>query len=280
MKNRIFSIIFCCLLIIIASSCQASDQIKLEGTVTTQIAGKSSVSALPSVLRVVDINKNTSGTGFVHKSGIVITAEHVVSSCEVKDIILILSTGQKVRVKSIIKDSNRDLAILHPETDLNVRTLTISQAPTLKIGDQVAAWGFPSGYRGLRALLTVGYLSGEDRPGPENTPWQWVINAAFNSGNSGGPVVRLEDSSVIGVVSSKLAPLPKPTELALKALSETKYGMQYTKREPGKEPVKVSEAQVVADVLEYLRSQTQLVLGFAVKLGELRGFLKENSIEP
>ena len=61
--------------------------------------------------------------------------------------------------------------------------------------------------------------------------------------------------------SSKLAPLPKNTELALKALSKTKYGLQYTKSAPGKEPEKVSEAQVVAEVLEYLRSQTQLVLG-------------------
>lgn len=92
--------------------------------------------------------------------------------------------------------------------------------------------------------------------------------------------MRLEDGNVIGVVSSKLAPLPESVESSLKALSVTKYGLQYTKKEPGKEPSKVSEAQVVADVLEYLRSQTQLVLGFAVKLGELRGFLKENAIEP
>lgn len=219
---------------------------------TTALAGKVSGIAIPSVLRVVNISENTGGTGFVHKSGVIITAEHVVSSAENKDIILILYSGQKAKVKSIIKDPNRDLAILYPETKMNVPTLTI----------------------------TVGYLSGEDRPGPENSPWQWVINAAFNRGNSGGPVVRLEDGAIIGVVSSKLAPLPKRTELALKALSDTKYGLQFTKREPGKEPEKVSEAQVVAEVLEYLRSQTQLVLGFAVKLGELRSFLKENSIEP
>lgn len=247
---------------------------------TTALAGKVSGIAIPSVLRVVNISENTGGTGFVHKSGVIITAEHVVSSAENKDIILILYSGQKAKVKSIIKDPNRDLAILYPETKMNVPTLTISDKPSLKIGDHVAAWGFPSGYRGLKPLLTVGYLSGEDRPGPENSPWQWVINAAFNRGNSGGPVVRLEDGAIIGVVSSKLAPLPKRTELALKALSDTKYGLQFTKREPGKEPEKVSEAQVVAEVLEYLRSQTQLVLGFAVKLGELRSFLKENSIEP
>lgn len=93
-------------------------------------------------------------------------------------------------------------------------------------------------------------------------------------------MVRLEDGTVVGVVSSKLAPLPASIEAAIKGLSEATYGLQFTKKEPGKEPVKASEAQVVAEVLKHLRNQTQLVLGFAVKLGELRDFLKENSIDP
>lgn len=280
MKNKPVIIPWFILLLLIAISCKTSDQIKANGAVTTDLPGKAAEIAIPSVIRVVDISGNNRGTGFVHKSGVVITAEHVVSSVNDKDIVLILYSGQKVKVKLIIKDSKRDLAILYPETTLNVPTLTISEKLSLKIGDNVATWGFPSGYRGLKPLLAVGYLSGEDQPGPENSPAQWVINAAFNRGNSGGPVVRLEDSTVIGVVSSKMAPLPKHIELALKSLSETKFGLQFTKREPGKEPENVSEAQVVAEVLEYLRSQTQLVLGFAVKLGELRNFLKENSIDP
>ena len=260
MKSSIVFVVFCCWAVLLSSICQADD-IKVEGAVTTHLAAcKTSPTALPSVLRIINLKNNTGGTGFVHRSGVVITAEHVVSLCVAKDIILILSTGQQIAIKSIIKDPRRDLAILHPTTTLNVPALVISQTRTLQIGDHVAAWGFPSGYRGFCALLTVGYLSGEDRPGPENSPVQWVINAAFNRGNSGGPVVRLEDGYIIGVVSSKLAPLPESVESSLKALSETKYGLQYTKQEPGKEPSNVSEAQVVADVLEYLRSQTQLVL--------------------
>lgn len=280
MKSTIVSVVFCCWVALICAPCQAANDVKVEGPITTHLAGKSSSVALPSVLRIVNLNGSTSGTGFVHKSGVVITAEHVVSSYEARDIILILSSGQKTAVKSIIRDPARDLALLHPATTLNVPTLSISNAPTLQIGDQVVIWGFPSGYQGLRALLTVGYLSGEDRRGPEIALEKWVINAAFNRGNSGGPVVGLEDGKVIGVVSSKLAPLPKSTESSLKALSEMKSGPQYTKSEPGKEPSSVSQAQLVAEVLEYLRGQTQLVLGFAVKLSELHGFLKENGIEP
>ena len=202
MKVKSVIVVYCFLLLSIGSSCTASDQIKAEGTVTTALAGKVSKIAIPSVLRIFDKSKSTGGTGFIHKSGVVITAEHVVSESENRNIVLMLFNGQEIKVKSIIKDSKRDLAIIYPETELNVPTLSISEKPTLEIGDHVATWGFPSGYRGLKPLLTVGYLSGEDRPGPENTPWQWVINAAFNRGNSGGPVIRLEDSSVIGVVSS------------------------------------------------------------------------------
>ncbi len=169
MKSIIASVVFCCWVVLFCATCQAANDIKVEGTVTTHLVGKTSPTALPSVLRINNLKSNTSGTGFVHKSGVVITAEHVVSPCEAKDISLILSSGQQVAIKSVIKDPKRDLAILHPTTTLNVPTLVISQTLTLQIGDQVAAWGFPSGYRGLRALLTVGYLSGEDRPGPENS---------------------------------------------------------------------------------------------------------------
>lgn len=280
MKFRIISAFLLVLGFILSSLCEASDQIKVEGPVTTQLAGKISNVAIPSVLRIINLSNNTCGTGFFHKSGVIITAEHVVSSCDAKDIVLILSTGIKVNVKSIIKDSKRDLALLYPIDRLNLSALIISQAPMLAIGDQVATWGFPSGYRGFKPLLSVGYLSGDDQPGSEGSPRQWVINAAFNSGNSGGPVIRLEDGNVIGVVSSKLAPLPDSTKSALNALSESKSGIQFTQNVPGKNPVNISEAQVIATVLEYLRSQTQLVLGFAVKLGDLRDFLNENSIKP
>jgi S1-C subfamily serine protease len=280
LKNKAVTTLIISLVLLTVSSCISSYQNQPLVTDKTVLAGKAAELAIPSVLRVVNIINNTAGTGFAHKSGVIITAEHVISSSKDEDIILILYSGQKVKIKSSVKDQNRDLAILYPESEVKVPTLSISEKSSLSIGDNVAAWGFPSGYHGLKPLLTVGYLSGEDHPGLINSPSQWVINAAFNRGNSGGPVVRLEDSTVIGVVSSKLAPLPTSTETALKALSGTKYGLQYTKREAGREPEQVSEAQVVAEVLEYLRSQTQLVLGFAVKLGELRNFLQENSIDP
>lgn len=106
------------------------------------------------------------------------------------------------------------------------------------------------------------------------------MNAAFNSGNSGGPLLRVEDSKVIGVVSSKLAPMPDVIESALEALSKQNAGFMDEKMYPDGRVEKMSEGQLIHDVLQYLRRQTQLVIGHAVMLGDLRKFLEDNGVEP
>ena len=128
-------------------------------------------------------------------------------------------------------------------------------------------------------LETVGFLSGVDRI-PGTSTLRWVVNAAFNSGNSGGPVLTVDDGAVVGVVSSKLAPIPPLIEGALEALGNQGSGFRYTRTMPDGTTVTISEGQLVAEVLNYLRSQTQLVLGHAVTSEDLRAFLKANKIEP
>ncbi|MCX5834740.1 MAG: trypsin-like peptidase domain-containing protein [Deltaproteobacteria bacterium] len=147
---------------------------------------------------------------------------------------------------------------------------------------QVSTWGYPAGYNGLAPLLSSGYLSGTDNiPGPSGKPvTRLVVNAAFNSGNSGGPLVEIDGNRVIGVVASKLAPLPPYIEKALKALKEAKYGLMFTKTKEDGTKEGVSEAQVTEEILQYLRSQTQLVIGHAVLVKDLRSFLKANGLDP
>jgi hypothetical protein len=89
-----------------------------------------------------------------------------------------------------------------------------------------------------------------------------------------------EDGSVIGVVSSKLAPIPPYIESALSALANQKSGFTYTRTLITGKTETISEGQVVAEVLTYLRSQTQLVLGHAVTSQDLMLFLKREGLEP
>lgn len=250
--------------------------------ITIESSGKSGAIAVASVMRVVCTSTNMGGTAFLHKSGRVITAAHVVADCQPMDLLLILSSGKQVKTSAVVTDAMRDLSLLTPVESITGPALPLSTQAQIAVGTQVTTWGFPAGYSSVVPLLTVGYLAGLDRVSTPIglSPPRWVVNAAFNGGNSGGPVLSLEDGSVIGVVSSKLAPIPPLIESALEALSKQQSGFTFTKSFADGSQVNVSEGQVIAEVLKYLRSQTQLVLGHAVTGQDLRAFLQEKGIEP
>ena len=260
----------------------ANNQIPTAAPMTTDLAGGSGATAFSSVFRVLCPPKRSGGTGFLHKSGKVITVFHVVSGCAAQDIILLNAQGQAIKINNVVVDAVVDLALLTPAQDIKSPTLSISDSDRHVIGSQVSTWGYPEGYTGLGPLLSSGYLSGtDDIQGPSGKRvTRIVVNAAFNSGNSGGPLVDIESKRVIGVVASKLAPLPAYIEKALKALKEAKYGLMFTKTNEDGTKEEVSEAQVTEEILQYLRSQTQLVIGHAVLAKDLKGFLKANSIDP
>ena len=260
----------------------ASNQIPTASPMTTNLAGGSGSTAFPSVFRVLCPVKQSSGTGFLHKSGKVITVSHVVSGCSAQDILLLGIQGQPIKVTNIVVDAVIDLALLTPAQDIKAPTLSISESDRHNIGSQVSTWGYPEGYNSLAPLLSSGYLSGTDiLKGVGGKPVERiVVNAAFNLGNSGGPLVEINSNQVIGVVVTKLAPLPEYFEKALKALKEAKYGLMFKKTNEDGTEEQVSEAQVIEEILQYLRSQTQLVIGHAVLVRDLRSFLKTNSIDP
>jgi hypothetical protein len=126
-------------------------------------------------------------------------------------------------------------------------------------------------------LLTVGHLAGGESI---NGIRRYVVNAAFNSGNSGGPRLHLETGTVIGVAASKLAPLPPEIQSVLGQLAQQKFGMQWTRTLPDGTTQPISETQIVVEVLQFLRSQTQLVIGHAVVLDDLRSFLVNQGLTP
>ena len=89
-----------------------------------------------------------------------------------------------------------------------------------------------------------------------------------------------ENGTVVGVVSSKHAPLPKHIDAALSALEKQRSGFTFPVTLPDGTKTTVSEAQVISQVLQYLRSQTQLVIGYSTTLDDLRSFLKQNGVDP
>jgi S1-C subfamily serine protease len=255
---------------------------QVSAPITSEQAGRSGAIAASSVMRVVCTTTSMGGTGFLHRSGRVITAAHVPAGCQPSQLLLITSAGVQIKVSTVITDPDSDLAILQPSTPIPGAALPLGTRTQIPVGTEVTTWGFPAGYSGLAPLLTAGYLSGVDRvqtSSGKSSP-RWVVNAAFNSGNSGGPVLAIDDGAVIGVVSAKLTPIPQFIESALEALANQQSGFVYTQTAPDGTKTNVSEGQIIAEVLQYLRSQTQLVLGHAVPSDELRRFLTANKIDP
>ena len=130
-------------------------------------------------------------------------------------------------------------------------------------------------------MLSAGYLAAMDAHLINgNQVIRWVVNAAFNSGNSGGPLILIETGEVIGVVSSKLAPISQFAEQALTAMEANSSGVCYTQTLSDGTVRQLVEGQVIAMILNELRSQVQLVIGYAVLLDDLRSFLSANGLTP
>ena len=280
--SNIWKMAFLGVLVIFSGGAAAQDRVVLSSQMTSELARQTANIAIPSVFRVLISAKGRSGTAFLHKGGGLITASHVLENCSIREVALISSRGEKFGVKKIVKDQDHDLALVTPDTKMNAPSLQLSSTDKFAIGLQVSSWGYPAGYRGQKPLFMSGYLSGIDMvdTGDGKNTARWVVNAAFNNGNSGGPLLDIERGEVIGVVSSKLAPLPKDVESALAALKNQKSNVVFERKLQDGTRVTMSEAQVIEFVLEYLRSQTQLVIGYAVTIVDLRNFLGSQGIAP
>lgn len=254
--------------------------VPVSAPIDTDSAGRGGDIAQQSVFRVICPDTNSSGTGFLHHSGNVITAEHVIRGSKRPHIIFSNGTGMAASIAA--QEKRIDLALLRPSENLTAKPLIISSAADFAIGTQVSTWGYPGGYSGALPMLSVGYLAGMSglQTASGEVTKQWVVNAAFNSGNSGGPLLHIETGEVMGVVSSKLAPISAQARSALTALENQKSGFMYTATQPDGTQIQVSEGQIVAGILNELRQQVQLVIGMAVLLADITAFLAAQGAKP
>ncbi len=221
------------------------------------------------------------GTGFLHKSGNILTAGHVVKGCNQVTIALSNNTGVVSDVVAI--DADHDLALLRPRQQIPGDPLKIASTNAVTTGSQVILWGYPAGYAGALPMLSAGYIGGYDStpiPDGDKPIHQLVLNAAINHGNSGGPVILVETGEVIGIADSKATPLSPLSIAALTALQNQQSGFLYPATMADGSKRNFSEGQVVAMVLEELRQQVQLVIGHAIMAQDIRDFLKGQKIDP
>jgi S1-C subfamily serine protease len=280
--NRLNTIFFIFLAAVHVNAGPTTNQQNVSAPMTTDLSGQTFSGATNAVYRILCQKQNRSGTGFLHKSGRIITAAHVIEGCIPSDIMIVTAAGQRCLITNVVSNTNIDVALLAPAQILSGPAFSLTTNDIQRVGAQVCTWGFPAGYSGLVPLLSVGYLSGKQQfitpEGKELT--REIVNAAFNSGNSGGPLLDIETHNVLGVVVSKLAPLPQNVESIIAALHKNNYGMMYTNHRPDGTTEDISEAQLLADVIDYLRGQVQLVIGYSTTSNDLRKFIQDQGLTP
>jgi len=246
---------------------------------TLDAAGPTQRTAIRSVFLLYCPNTKMKGTGFLLKDGLVVTNAHVVTGCTPEQMIGMSSTGSQLRFKKMAKDEAADLALLRPSTALS-GGLELGSDQDPAVGTAVSTWGFPLSYNGPPPLLSVGYVAGysQEQVG-SRTVKHVVVNGAFNPGNSGGPLFRSNDDKVIGVVVAKFHLYPPYVEQAITTLANTKSGLVYTGTDEHGNRVERSEAQVLAMILEQFYRTTQVMIGQAISVSELKAFIASKQRE-
>jgi Trypsin-like peptidase domain len=215
------------------------------------------------------------GTGFLVDDGTIISNEHVVRGCAAADVTAVSSFGHRVTFSALRVDAGRDLAALTPSKPIR-GGLPLGSTAKLEVGSVVRTWGHPLGYNGPAPLLSVGYLSGFRAQQAAQNPAvkHLVVNAAFNSGNSGGPLFAGSENQVVGVVVNKALPLFTPfVQSAVQAFSNNKSGIVFTGTDADGKPLSMVESQVVAEIVASLRDMAQVMIGEAIAVEEVKAFL-------
>ncbi len=140
------------------------------------------------------------GSGFIiSDDGYVVTNNHVVE--DATKVTVVFEDGSEQVATIVGTDERTDLAVLKIEGE-NLPFVTFEDEPS-RVGDWVVAVGNPFG---LGGTVTVGVISGAGRNiGGSNYGDFLQIDAAVNTGNSGGPAFNT-NGEVVGVNTAIYSP--------------------------------------------------------------------------
>lgn len=192
---------------------------------------------------IVEISA-TSSAGEATGSGVVVTADgeivtnnHVISGAS--QIEVALSTGKTYTADVVGTDADKDLALIKLQGASGLKTATLGDSSSLRVGDEVVAIGSPEG---LTGTVTSGIVSALDRDvtvakdedqgqgqqqrqqGGGNWPFEFggqqfngdtgtskttykaiQTDASLNPGNSGGALINMS-GEIIGINSAMYSP--------------------------------------------------------------------------
>jgi S1-C subfamily serine protease len=164
------------------------------------------------VLKTVRKSGRGAATGFLARPGLVITAAHAVSP-EMR--ITAWLNGVSYPAAFLLADGDNDLAVLHLQAPaLQVKPVELARAATeLDEGEELVILAGPSqgpeakGDPAARLVIPAVYRYRALVPLPNGKRTGMLkLEAAVRHGDSGSPVIRVRDRTVVGVLSSRELP--------------------------------------------------------------------------
>ena len=142
----------------------------------------------------------SSGTAFfINKKGYLLTNNHVVEGCTLSKISY---KNNDYDTKLIATDRTLDLALL--KSELKPKTFINFSDKDVKKLDTIYVAGYPLGIEGLSDDLKMNPGVVSSLKGFNNNSNEIQIDAAINSGNSGGPIIN-ENGDLIAITVSGMA---------------------------------------------------------------------------
>jgi len=240
--------------------------------------------AIKAVYLIGCAKSEIAGTGFLIRDGVIVTNRHVVGQCEANDLLVVSTSNEHIKISLLVSDEDRDLALLKPATKLAGGLELALSAPSLP-GSEVSTWGYPFLYNGYYPLLSVGYIAGyrdAQNTAHTKTTKRIIVNGAFNHGNSGGPLLIAQDNKVVGVVVATYHFFPPFVSDAIQALQENHGGYgsgRFSMPGPDGKPINLLDQQVIGMMLAQFYEKTQVMIGEAIAVSELRAFISEKGRE-
>lgn len=141
---------------------------------------------------------NGMGTGIIiDPRGYIVTNHHVVE--DVTSLRIRLHDGSTFTARVIVKEKEKDLALIKIDADKPLPTLPMGTSSDLMVGETVIAIGNAFGYE---HTVSVGVVSSLNRDVALNKEVSYhsliQTDASINPGNSGGPLLNIE-GQLIGV---------------------------------------------------------------------------------
>jgi serine protease Do len=152
--------------------------------------------------RMVPVPRQGEGSGFIiDKDGYIATNNHVVDGAT--RVTVTLASGEQLEARVVGTDPRTDLALIKVDEGHDLPALKLGDSDRARIGDWVLAIGNPFG---LGGTATAGIISARGRDIQAGYYDDFLqIDAAINSGNSGGPVFNAA-GEVIGINTAIYSP--------------------------------------------------------------------------